>query len=404
MQKTILQSFNLLKEYCEKQEFRGWDPYDGLTSTFFRRLPFISEKRIPRLAWIQLFKKSPFNLRKLTGVPKSYNSKGVALFLHGYCLSYKKTRNTEDMQQLHFLAEKLISLQNTGYSGSCWGYYFDWQARAFFQPANTPTVVATSYAADALFEAYECTGKDVYLNTALSSVDFVLKDLNRTYDNNGNFAFSYSPMDHTQVFNASLLGVRLLSRAYVYTKNNLLIDEARKAIGFVCSHQQGNGAWAYGTLPYHQWIDSFHTGFNLECIHDYEIHTGDDQFHKYIMKGLDYYLNNFFREDGASKYYNNRLYPVDIHAPAQLIVTLSKLGILQKHHALAEKVLLWTIHNMQDREGFFYYQKKKWLSSKIPYMRWAQAWMFYSMSHYLSSNHAETKHDQTHSSTGNTNR
>lgn len=403
MQKTIQESFNLLKSYCEKEEFRGWDPYDGLTSKFFNRLPVLSHKRIPRLAWIQLFKKSPINMRNITGVSKSYNSKGVALFLHGYCLLYRQEQQPAYLQQIHFLAEKLISLQNRSYSGSCWGYYFDWQARAFFQPAHTPTVVATSYAAQALFEAYDGTGRQEYLDTALSSVDFVLKDLNRTYDSHGNFAFSYSPLDHTQVFNASLLGVRLLSRAYAYTKNDTLIDEARKAIRFVCNHQKPDGSWAYGTLPYHQWIDSFHTGFNLECIHDYEIYTGDEDFHKYVMKGMDFYLNNFFCEDGASKYYHNKLYPIDIHAPAQLVVTLSKLDILEKHQHLADKVLSWTIEHMQNAEGYFYYQKKKWLSSKIAYMRWAQAWMFYAMAHYLTFIPQE-KHVQIHSAPGHANR
>ncbi len=86
---------------------------------------------------------------------------------------------------------------------------------------------------------------------AISAADFVLKDLNRTYDKEGNFSFSYSPLDHTQVFNASLLGAKLLSRVYSYTKDPLLKEEASKAVRFACNHQQTNGAWAYGTLPFH---------------------------------------------------------------------------------------------------------------------------------------------------------
>jgi hypothetical protein len=38
---------------------------------------------------------------------------------------------------------------------------------------------------------------------------------------------------------------------------------------------------------------------------------------------------------------------------------------------------------MQDKRGYFYYQIKKGISSKIPYMRWSQAWMMYAMSYYL---------------------
>ena len=50
---------------------------------------------------------------------------------------------------------------------------------------------------------------------------------------------------------------------------------------------------------------------------------------------------------------------------------------------LADKVMNWTIANMQDEKGYFYYQLKKGVSSKIPYMRWSNAFMFNAMSHYM---------------------
>lgn len=379
----INRSFQKLKSYCEGEQYKGWDPFDGLNSRLFKSLPIIRNNRLCRLAWIQFFKKSPVNFRPLAGVAKDLNAKGLGLFLTGYCNLYKLNQDKSSLDKIYFLTEKLIALQNRSYSGSCWGYNFDWQAKAFFQPANTPTVVVTSFVADSLFNAYEITNEKRVFDTALSAADFVLKDLNRTYDEKGNFSFSYSPLDNTQVFNASLLGVRLLSSAYMYTKNELYKAEAQKAVRFVCDRQQANGAWAYGTLPFHQWIDNFHTGFNLECINDYERYTGDASFHGNLRKGLSYYLENFFLEDGTSKYYHNKKYPVDIHSPAELIVVLSKMDLFKDHEPLAAKVLTWTIQHMQNEKGYFYYQKKKMFSSHIPYMRWAQAWMFYAMSFYL---------------------
>src|SRR5690606_10718810 len=156
--KDITYSFNRLKNYCEVNDFSGWDPYDGLNSKLFKSLPLVSRMRLPRLAWIQLFKRSPINLRTLTGVKKDYNPKGLGLFLNGYCELYKKNPKTEYLDKIHYLAEKIISLSSGGYSGSCWGYNFDWQARAFFQPKHTPTVVATTFIAYALMDAYELTG------------------------------------------------------------------------------------------------------------------------------------------------------------------------------------------------------------------------------------------------------
>ena len=78
-------SFLKLKTYCEKENFAGWDPYDGLNSKVFKALPFIGRSAVARLAWIQLFKRNPFNLRRLLLVPKGHNAKAIGLFLHGYC-------------------------------------------------------------------------------------------------------------------------------------------------------------------------------------------------------------------------------------------------------------------------------------------------------------------------------
>jgi rhamnogalacturonyl hydrolase YesR len=383
MSEKIEQSFLKLKNYCTSESFKGFDPYDGLNSTLFQSIPFISKNRLARLAWIQLFKRSPLNLRIIAGVKKEYNSKALGLFLSGYCNLYKQVKEQEYLDKINFFSGQLSSLVTKFYSGACWGYNFDWQAKAFFQPKNTPTVVATTFIGSALLDAYEITGEDQLLKAARSACEFINKDLNRTYDDKGNFAFSYSPLDKTVVFNASLLGSRLLARVYSFTHENELLDPAKKSVTFCCDYQKNDGSWGYGTLDFHQWTDNFHTGYNLECISDYMKYSGDNNFERHLAKGFDYYINTFFTDEGVSKYYNNSVYPIDIHSPAQLIITLTRLGKFQECRNLADKVISWTIDNMQSDKGYFYYQKNKHFTSKIPYMRWAQAWMFYALSEYL---------------------
>ena len=207
-----------LKSYCEKEQFKGWDPYDGLNSKVFRTIPFLKNSALCRLAVIQGFKRSPVNLRPLALVPKEYNAKGIGLFLQGYCNLYKAVIEDSSLEkdfgtseallgQIHQLAHLLITLQSKGYSGACWGYNFDWQARRLFLfPKHTPTVVATCFCATALMDAYEVTKEQEYLDVALTSAEFVMKDLHRA-DYNGGFLFSYSPLPGNEtVFNASLLG------------------------------------------------------------------------------------------------------------------------------------------------------------------------------------------------------
>lgn len=381
MQK-IFDSFNSLESYILKENYKGWDPYDGLNSQVFQKLPFFKNNRFCRLAWIQLFKRSPINLRKLLFVAKGHNSKGLALFLAGYCKLYQINKNEEILFKINELTEILLSSTSKGWSGNCWGYNFDWQARAFFQPKNTPTVVASVYVASALLDAYEITKQENCLQAAVSCCNFILKDLNRNFDTDGDFCFSYSPLDKSIVYNASLLGSRLLSRVYAITGNEEFKNDASKSVKFCIKNQQPNGSWAYGQQSFHYWIDNFHTGFNLECLFAYSIYTKDESVNDAIEKGFDYYINTFFDEKGRSKYYNNKLFPIDIHAPAQLVVTLSTLKKFEQYRHVVEKVLLWTIDNMQHSKGYFYYQIKSKSISKIPYMRWAQAWMFYAFCIY----------------------
>lgn len=393
----MLNSFKKLKLYCEDEGFKGWDPYDGLNSKVFQALPWLKHSALCRLVMIQGFKRSPWNLRRIAMVPKEHNAKGIGLFLQGYCNLYKAVVQRPELEndlgkkevlldQINELAELLISLQSKGYSGACWGYNFDWQARRLFLfPRYTPTVVATNFCATALFDAYEVTKNERYKSIALSAAEFVLRDLHRA-DYNGGFLFSYSPLQgNDTVFNASLLGSKLLSYCYRYTKDERLKEAARGSVVACCNGQAEDGSWVYGMLPVQGWIDSFHTGYNLDGLIAYQENTGDRAFAENIERGFDFYIKNFFNEDGSPKYYHNRQYPIDIHCPGQLFVTLHRLGKFDEYRELAAKVLEWTLRNMQDRRGYFYYQLKKGISSKISYMRWSNAFMFNALSYYILS-------------------
>lgn len=392
----VIESLKKLKVYCEAEHYKGWDPYDGLNSKVFKALPYFKNSAFWRLCVIQGFKRSPINLRRLLMVPKDYNAKGIGLFLQGYCNLVKAVRQnpglakefgaeTELLEKVKEMAELLISLQSKGdYHGACWGYNFDWQARRLFLfPKYTPTVVATNFCATALMEAYEVTENRKYLDVALTAAEFVKEDLHR-HECEGGFLFSYSKLQgNDTVYNASLLGSRLLSFCYKYTGNEEYRQLAEQSVSACCKGQRKDGAWVYGLLPVQSWVDSFHTGYNMDGLIAYEEQTGDTKYHRHIEKGFKYYIENFFEADGTPKYYDNQIYPIDIHCSGQLLVTLSRLHKFEEYQELAKKVMDWTIKNMQDEKGYFYYQLKKGMSSKISYMRWSNAFMFCAMSYYL---------------------
>lgn len=387
----INRSFKRLKSYCEAENFKGWDPYDGLNSKLFQLLP-LKNWDLARLVWIQAFKRNPINLRKLCLIPREYNAKGIALFLSGYCNLYTLALSGDESfgntisirNRINELADLLLKMKRVDYSGACWGYNFDWQARrVFLFPKETPTVVATAFCASALYDAYSITQNEDYLETALSSAEFVVQDLKRTKYKSG-LLFSYSPLNGSNtVFNASLLGAKILSHAYKYKKTSIYKDLAKSAVAAACDGQDRDGSWVYGLMPVQSWKDSFHTGYNLVAINTYQKCTGDLEYNPKLVKGFEYYVENFFEDDGTPKYYNNRRYPIDIHCPGQLIITLIKLGEFKNFKTIAQKVLKWSITSMQSKNGYFFYQKKRFLSSKVSYMRWSNAFMFNAISIYL---------------------
>jgi len=102
-----------------------------------------------------------------------------------------------------------------------------------------------------------------------------------------------------------------------------------------------------------------------------------------LRKGLEFYADNLFLDDGTPKMLNDRIYPIDIHSCAQAIITFCELADFEpKYLNMAKKVARWTISNMQDNKGYFYYRiYKNGKKDKTAYIRWGQAWMLRAISY-----------------------
>jgi len=371
-------SLKRLLFFCRRENWRGYDPYDGLNSKVFQVLP--AKNKFSRLAFIQLLKRLPFNLRKILLIEKGLNPKGLGLFAAGYLKLYKCYGLEEYRVGAIGFLDLLEQLSLKGYRGYCWGYNFNWQSRVFFIPQGIPNLVCTSFIINAFLDAYELLKNKRYLQVARNSCEFVLNDLNITKENE-TICFSYTPLDKIQIHNANLLGAALLARVYSLTREENLLDFATKAVEFSVKYQNKDGSWHYGNAPNQRWIDNFHTGFNLVALKEYIDFSESKYFCNALEKGFKYYKKNFFLKDGIPKYYHNRIYPIDIHSIAQSIATFVKLKDLNEGNInQALKIAQWGIDNMQDKRGFFYYQKYKYFTNKIPYIRWSQAWMAYALS------------------------
>jgi hypothetical protein len=173
----------------------------------------------------------------------------------------------------------------------------------------------------------------------------------------------------------------LLCRVSRHTGERKFLDAALRVARYSAAKQHADGSWNYGEAPSQRWIDNFHTGYNLCALRSISRYGDTAEFDSCIRKGFDFYRAQFFRADGAVKYFHNRTYPIDIHAVAQSIITLVELQDLDPGNIpLARSVLRWALDRMWDDQGFFYYRVLRFCTIRTPYMRWSQAWMFLAMS------------------------
>ncbi|MDE1513404.1 MAG: exopolysaccharide biosynthesis protein VpsJ [Shewanella sp.] len=386
---TISHISQVLLDQARAEQFAGYDPFDGLNSSWFGWLP-VGKDSLFGLAWIQLFKRSPFNLRPWFGVPKARNPKGVALFILGLIEHYQVTSDPALLTEAERLAEWLISQrcdQNT-WHGACWGYHFDWKARAFFVPKGKPNVITTVYVCRALHRLGSITGRSDWVALALSSGEFITQHL-LTQNECGEF-FAYIPGESAFVHNASLWAAAWLAVVGSETGRAEYRQLALRIARNSAQAQASDGSWAYGTRHHHQFIDGFHTGYNLEALHLLRSVLVTREFDAVIAQGLAFYRQHLLAEDGTAKYYHNNPYPLDPHSVAQAIITLLTIGDGESDIVLVERIIQRAVATLYlpDR-GQFVYQRNRHSVNRIHYTRWTQAWMYLALRLSLTHSNKE---------------
>src|SRR5262245_19513848 len=106
----LTEIYDKLFSYCEANGFAGCDPFDGLNSRLFQ-LTALKQWRLARLAFLQLIKRSPVNLRSLVGVKTGVNPKGIALFALAELSRFRATRHEVHRKNAAALLETLRGLR-----------------------------------------------------------------------------------------------------------------------------------------------------------------------------------------------------------------------------------------------------------------------------------------------------
>src|SRR5438874_102283 len=120
----LLSSIIRLAGWLEKNDYSGYDTFDGLSARFMR--PFTFETNLLRTVLQQGVRRFPINLRPLLGISKSRSTKGMGFLAKGFMRLEDATGEKAWGQKAESALLWLIENQSKGYNGACWGNHFDY--------------------------------------------------------------------------------------------------------------------------------------------------------------------------------------------------------------------------------------------------------------------------------------
>jgi rhamnogalacturonyl hydrolase YesR len=368
----IKDSLDRVEQWVEAHDYRGYEPFDGLSSPARRltRGNLFAERLL-----MQLVRQSPVNLRPVMGVTPKDSTKGRGYMAAGYLMRYRTSGDAAYLRKAESCLEWLDSHKTKRFEKHSWSNHFDFSSRGGAYTSEDPIIVWTALIGFAYLDAFELTGEPRWLEIA-DSVSGWIMDLPRERTPTGD-CLSYFAHVQSSIHNSNMLGAAILARTARHTGNDEYVEVARSAMEYSCSRQLADGSWWYGEAEKYHWVDNFHTGYNLDSLRAYIEASGDETWRENLRGALDYYLVNFFEADGCPKYYNTRRYPVDSQCAAQSVETLAAFA--DEHPdclPVSMRVARWTIENMQSRDGHFYYRVYPLLKARTPMLHWAQGTMY----------------------------
>ena len=373
MTARVIDELHAVERWLEEHDYSGADPFDGLTSRLFRAtgldaIPFA------RLAWIQLLKRSPINVRGLALVPATCNPKTLGLVLSARTRRHAMAPHEGHLESARPLVRRLAAMRSEQTHG--WGYPFPWQNRKFYAPAHEPNAVCTAFVVRGLLDFANAADDREAMRLALESLDFFLRALRRTETAKGT-CFSYTARDVTLIHNVNLLCAATVAELGTLVDDSGARMLAWSAVDYALAHQRADGSWPYGEGTGQSWIDLFHTGYNLSALQRLGAVLGRSDCIASDEHGFRYFDETFIARDGAPRYSATSPWPYDVHAAAQAILTLLEHRQFSGDAlSRARSVYDWTLANMRLDAGQYAYQRRKGGVTRIVYARWGQAWMY----------------------------
>lgn len=368
MTNPVAEALARIRAWGEARDWIGYDPYDALLSPLAR--PLTLGSALGRRVLVQAVKTSPLNLRPALGIRPAPSAKAYALAASAYArLAAAQDDAAARAQARRWLGWLRAHHAGDG-AGPAWGYPFDVQTRFFAYAAGTPNTIATSFAAQALLDGGELLGEEHWTELGRGAAHWLLA---RTLDARpGRPHFRYLPAEDALVHNANALACAALARAGRLAQDDELLEPAAAALATTLAAERPDGSWPYAEGGRGEWEDNFHTGYLLQSLAICDGVLGD--LRAPLERGLEHWDRALFLPDGTPKYYAHRLWPVEGRCYAQAIETWVAVSgwhpaALGRAQRLAEQL----VARMLDPAGYVHFQRRRWWTSRVPFVRWTTA-------------------------------
>jgi hypothetical protein len=355
--------------------WRGWDPYDGLSSPAARFL----RGSVGRQAWVQLHRRSPLNIRALTGVRARVMVKTAAVSV------LAAARSTFVEELVGHDVPRLTSLlrERAGSEGprSWWGYEFPVQTRWAYYEAGAPNSVVTSFVAQALLQSQGSDGNDDEL---LRRAGYGLVGM--ADESPGGPYFRYVPGSASQIYNASSLAASALARIGERFSEPEWVDLAVRVGKTIVAAQSPEGGWPYGTTHALRWEDGFHTAYVLLGLNQLR-EMGLESAEGALARGTRSFIDRFVTPTGSVRYYaGGRVIPEAHNVGTCLLALVDLREFDHRAEMAADGVARWGISQLWLPEhGRFATRKGRVFRNAIPYPRWSDGHMLLGLAAYLGA-------------------
>lgn len=285
---------------------------------------------------------------------------------------------------VHFL-NVLKRTRCPGFQHYCWGYPFHWQTRNGTIAEGTPLITTVPYVYEAFQAVHELDGDPEWLRIMRSIAEHAHHDYRDHEISPGaaTCAYTPSPEDPGNVVNASAYRAFLLTRAAHDLSEPRYAATARRNLRYVFSAQNEDGSWPYATDGVRPFVDHFHTCFVLKSLVKIEMLTGDGGCWPAIDRGVAYYLDNLFDEEGLPRPFSRKpritVYRRELYDYAECInLAVLLRGRCQRLDDVLGRVS--ALDGWEKPDGSFRSRRLILGWDNVPMHRWAQAQMFRSLS------------------------